>query len=151
MADCEPAYVGQPLRQSPVQGREEAAALGGRDRTARRPPGRLANRPTRPPCLKHFFPEPASASERALFARVEQWGGPPGLDQLTPELLRDLTAREDCDFASTLLHRRIVQSERHGPFLRNLSEARGPSAPPNTVAIVPGAFYRENPRTGADG
>jgi len=101
--------------------------------------------------VKHFFPELVSASERSLFARAQQWEGPPGLDQLTPELLRTLTAREGCDFASTLLHQRIVQSERHGPFLRRLSEARDHRALQGTLAIVPGAFYRENPHTGADG
>src|SRR5262249_37502194 len=107
--------------------------------------------PTWPACLKHSSRDPASAFERSLFAQVEQWDGPQGLDPLTPEFLRHLTARDGCDFASTLLHRRIVQSERHGPFLRRLSEAPADLALGDTVAIVPGAFYRENPRTGADG
>ena len=110
--------------------------------------------------MTHFFPKPADDSERALFERVTQWGG--GLDALTPEVLRELTAREGCDFATALLHRRIVESERHGLFLRGLAggeeaedrkwkmgNGRWKSAP--MVAIVPGAFYRENPRTGADG
>ena len=44
------------------------------------------------------------------------------LDALTPEVLRELTALEGCDFATALLHRRIVESERHGPFLRALGE-----------------------------
>ena len=75
--------------------------------------------------MKHFFPEPADALERALFARVEKWDGLRGLDQFTPEVLRELTAREGCDFATTLLHRSIVESERHGGFLRALSVASG--------------------------
>jgi hypothetical protein len=63
-----------------------------------------------------------------------------------------LTALDGCDFATALLHRRIVESERHGPFLRALGETRAmPQAAGIRVAIVPGAFYRENSRTGADG
>ncbi len=102
--------------------------------------------------MTHFFPEPADADERALFERVRQWDGPRGLDALTPEMLRELTAREGCDFATALLHRRIVDSEMHGPFLRELGNGANESPRPDVrVAIVPGAFYRENPRTGADG
>jgi hypothetical protein len=110
--------------------------------------------------VKHFFPVPVDASERALFARVERWNRSPALEQLTPELLRDLTASEGCDFATALLHRSIVGSERHGAFLRNAAwtaEAKPnsngtiPTASDTTIGIIPGAFHRENPRTGADG
>ena len=140
--------------------------------------------------MKHFFPEPADESERALFARMEKWDGPRDLDKLTPELLRELTTREGCDFATALLHRSIVDSERHGGFLRALPVASGvppdvepwrparrmgveklehtelfgreagrrdasplrrAGTPNATIVIVPGAFHRENPRTGADG
>lgn len=100
--------------------------------------------------MTHFFPDPADDDERELRERVARWDG--GLEALTPEVLRELTAREGCDFATALLHRRIVESERHGPFLRALGEPCE-TAPASgvRVAIVPGAFYRENPRTGADG
>jgi len=123
--------------------------------------------------VKHFFPEPADASERALLARVNEDGAccaykmgqgrtvtgagssrraeSPDLARLTPELLREITAHEGCDFATALLHRTIVESERHGPFLRALSEQSHRPPLKVTVAIVPGAFHRENPRTGADG
>ena len=102
--------------------------------------------------MKHFFPEPIDGYEQELLERCTNWEGAPGLDGLTPALLRELTAREGCDFATALLHRRIIDSDRHDPFLRTLSGAR--SSSPITgmrVAIVPGAFYRENPHTGADG
>lgn len=101
--------------------------------------------------MTHFFPEPESDEERRLFERVVSWNGPPGLAALTPECLRKLTAQEGCDFATALLHRRIVESEAHGPFLHQLRNERVPPSSPVQVAIVPGAFYRENPRTGADG
>jgi hypothetical protein len=101
--------------------------------------------------MKHFFPEPTDPSERALFARVQNWDGPREFHQLTPEALRELTARESCDFATALLHRSIVGSERHGTFLRALCEQADGGSLSGIVAIVPGAFHRENPRTGADG
>jgi hypothetical protein len=110
--------------------------------------------------VKHFFPEPADASERTLFARVQSWNGPRTLDQLTPEVLRGLTEREGCDFATALLHRSIVVSDRHGAFLNDafwIAATRGNNGAiqttngGTTIAIVPGAFHRENPRTGADG
>lgn len=100
--------------------------------------------------MKHFFPEPADGPEREIWERVARCGD--GVAALTPERLRELTAREGCDFATALLHRRIVESERHGPFLRALGEPREmPQAGGIRAAIVPGAFYRENPRTGAGG
>jgi hypothetical protein len=102
--------------------------------------------------VTHFFPEPTDAYERDLLERVARREGPDGLDALSSEGLRELTAREGCDFATALLHRRIVESERHGPFLRALSKTSENSRLPGVgVAIVPGAFHRENPSTGADG
>jgi len=109
-------------------------------------------REARPARVTHFFPAPADDYERGVLERVAQWEGPAGLEALTPAVLRELTAREGCDFATALLHQRIVESERHGPFLRALAEPpEGSRLPGVRVAIVPGAFYRENPRTGADG
>lgn len=102
--------------------------------------------------MTHFFPEPADSYEREVLERVTRTDGPESLDALTPEVLCNLTVREGCDFATALLHRRIVESEQHGPFLRGLTKMRESSHTPRvTVAIIPGAFHRENPRTGADG
>ena len=110
--------------------------------------------------MKHFFPKAADASERALFARLGKWDGPRGFDKLTPEFLREVTLREGCDFATALLHRSIVESDCHGVFLReafwtaaNRKNDGGvrTATGDTTIAIVPGAFHRENPRTGADG
>lgn len=86
-----------------------------------------------------------------LLRRAERWDASQTLARLAPEYLEDLQRREGCDFATTVLHQRIVQSAEHGPFLRELGEPS--SRPPENVrvVIVPGAFYRENPRTGADG
>jgi hypothetical protein len=92
--------------------------------------------------MTHFFLEPTDASERALLDRVAQWDGARDLAELTPELLVEVTQREGIDFATALLHQRIVAPERHGPFLRALREpaiARGAPRESPVVAIVPGA------------
>lgn len=102
--------------------------------------------------MTHFFPESVADDERDLLDRISYWHGPSGLDALTPDVLRAVTAREGCDFATALLHRRIVESQSHGPFLRALGGAGNAALESGIrVAIVPGAFYRENPHTGADG
>jgi len=70
--------------------------------------------------------------------------------------LRDLAAREGIDAATTRLYRAVVESPLHGPFLRRVAEIcqRAEPAPWSrdaTLALVPAAFYRENPGSGADG
>jgi hypothetical protein len=100
----------------------------------------------------HFFPEPHDEYERALFARVAEEKDARSFEELPPDALRQIAAREGCDYATALLHRLIVESARHGPFLRELARHPGANAiEPPCIAIVPGAFYQENPRTGADG
>jgi hypothetical protein len=64
--------------------------------------------------------------------------------------------REGVDAATTLLYRTVVESPRNAMFIervRALSRDAATSSPPleTTLVIVPGAFYRENPKSGADG
>jgi len=70
--------------------------------------------------------------------------------------LREFAAREGIDAATTFLYRSLLESPFHGPFIRRIAESC--ERPANTawnsdaiLVIVPGAFYRENPRSGADG
>jgi hypothetical protein len=70
--------------------------------------------------------------------------------------LRDFAAREGIDAATTLLYRSLLESPCHGPFIRRIEETRKRPAATSwdsdaILVIVPGAFYRENPRSGADG
>jgi hypothetical protein len=72
------------------------------------------------------------------------------------EELREISARDGVDAATTLLYRAVLDSPQHGWFIRkiqSLTQARKPCPPPPGVklVIVPGAFHRENPRSGADG
>lgn len=70
--------------------------------------------------------------------------------------LRERAAREGIDAATAWLYERVVESPRHGPFIRRIAElcARPVPTPWSreaVLAIVPGASYRENPESGADG
>jgi hypothetical protein len=70
--------------------------------------------------------------------------------------LRELAAREGIDAATERLYRRVLESPVHGPFIRRVDELReGSDSQPWTcgavLAVVPGASYKETPRTGADG
>lgn len=70
--------------------------------------------------------------------------------------LRQVAARQGIDQATILLHRRIQESPVHGPFLRRVAQllerpAPAPWSREAPLAIVPAAFYRENPESGADG
>lgn len=60
------------------------------------------------------------------------------------------------DAATARLYRSVLESPVHGPFVRRVGEILERPAPVRwrpdaALAIVPGAFYRENPRSGADG
>src|SRR5947209_1359715 len=68
------------------------------------------------------------------------------------EDLRRLAAERGIDFATAALYQALRRSPRHGPFIARV-EGLGPE-PLRTaaeIAVVPGAFYREAPHTGADG
>src|SRR5215470_11221292 len=72
------------------------------------------------------------------------------------EEMRELAAREGIDAATETLYRRMVESPVHGPFIRRIDEIQRNGTPAAwrseaLLAIVPAAFYRENPASGADG
>ena len=72
------------------------------------------------------------------------------------EELREISGEDGVDAATTLLYDAVLDSPHHRWFIKkvqSLSQETNPCPPPADVelAIVPGAFYRENPRSGADG
>jgi hypothetical protein len=83
-------------------------------------------------------------------ALLERWVLP------TARNIQEIATREGIDSATTQLYQSVLASPHHGPFIHRVDEICrriGPQmwrteAP---VIIVPGAFYRENPRSGADG
>ena len=70
--------------------------------------------------------------------------------------LRETAAREGIDAATDRLYRGLLESPVHGPFIRRVAAICRAGAPLRwqrdaVLVIVPGAFYREHPRSGADG
>ena len=71
---------------------------------------------------------------------------------LDVERLRGLTEERDVDFATAVLYQALRASPRHGPFIAQVDGLEvGPASAGVEVVIVPGAFYREAPDSGADG
>jgi hypothetical protein len=87
--------------------------------------------------------------------------------QVTPALLdrwvlptagkiQEIATREGIDAATTHLYQSVLESPQHGPFIHRVDEISRRTEPRKWQAeapliIVPGAFYCENPRSGADG
>jgi hypothetical protein len=70
--------------------------------------------------------------------------------------IKEIATREGIDAATTQLYQSVLESPQHGSFIRRVDEICQRSEPRKWQAeapliIVPGAFYRENPRSGADG
>lgn len=91
-----------------------------------------------------------------LLAEAAAWPELQELDQLTPEAMQDIASQQGIDFATALLFDRLRRSKRHGATIAAFEsidpdEPLSPFNQPTLLAIVPGAFYRESPHTGADG
>jgi hypothetical protein len=97
-----------------------------------------------------------TATERGWLRRVADWPETGSWAELTQPVLARVAAAHGLDFATALLYERLRRSEQHGPFIRHVDGliAQPPSPPPKAdvlLAVAPGAFYRELPRTGGDG
>ncbi|HEY1661063.1 MAG TPA: hypothetical protein VGI03_01475 [Verrucomicrobiae bacterium] len=93
--------------------------------------------------------------ESALFRRVSAFPKFATLDQLTGEKLQEITEREGVDFATALLYDRVKRSPEHSTFITQIDQWHLNDVPPAmknvTVGLVPAAYYKENPDSGADG
>jgi hypothetical protein len=92
----------------------------------------------------------------SLLAAIRSRIAPPSLADLTAKALRELSASEGIEAATALLYDRVRTSPRHSGFIARIEELlqrpRPPTPLPETlIGIVPAAFYRQMPRTGADG
>ncbi len=95
-----------------------------------------------------------SKYERELLERAARWPRHRALTELSAEALQAIAEAEGIDFATALLHDRVLRSPVHGPFVETTDSLPHEAlSPPNnvTLAIVPGARYVESPGTGADG
>ena len=98
---------------------------------------------------------PEDAPERDLLARADAWlRASPGR-ALTGDAVRAIAQQEGIDFATALCYQAVCRDPRQETFLRTLAALPETMTPDcrldATVAVVPGAFYREYPHTGADG
>lgn len=91
-----------------------------------------------------------------LLAEVAAWTEYPNWSDLTPEVLRRITANKGIDFATGLCFDRITQSSEHGAFIRETNACL--ESPQKTgcqldasLIIVPGLSYEEHPEVGGDG
>jgi hypothetical protein len=90
-----------------------------------------------------------------LLARAASHPENLSLADLTPEKVCAISAREGVDFATALLYERVRRSPQHSAFIAQIDGWQ----PANhsiggqdvTIGVVPAAFYRENPDSGADG
>ena len=81
---------------------------------------------------------------------LERWTLP------TAGKIQEIATREGIDAATTQLYQSVMESPQHRPFIRRVDEICKRTTPRRWEAeapliIVPGAFYRENSRSGADG
>jgi hypothetical protein len=90
-------------------------------------------------------------SDRELLARAAHWNDAHPRSAWTHAAIREVTVCHGCDFATALLYDARTRSAAHARLSDELRDARNLRSPPVRVAIVPGAFYRESPGTGADG
>ncbi len=96
------------------------------------------------------FPPNADAADRALLVHAAAQPRWPDWRELDADTLGGIARTRGLDFATALLFDRLARSPEHGPALRRTwSPTQAASFPP--LAVVPGAFYREYPATGADG
>ena len=94
-----------------------------------------------------------SESEALLLNRAE-WHETGSLAELTSEKLRQVTFRMGIDFATALLFDRLTRESRHAAFIETIDQTKPVPSIRNqqtTVAILPAAFYKEKPHSGADG
>jgi hypothetical protein len=95
-----------------------------------------------------------SNEERDLLTRVARCQECPTLKDLSERALKTIAVSHGMDFATALIFHRLGRSPQHGPLIEAIAALHDEGAvagPIPTVAIAPGAFYREDRKSGADG
>lgn len=71
---------------------------------------------------------------------------------LTPACLAEIARARGLEFATAVFHEAALRVQTNAGFFASLEHAEVRRAElPDLIAVVPGAFYRERPCTGADG
>ncbi|MDB6124407.1 MAG: hypothetical protein JWQ71_3400 [Pedosphaera sp.] len=90
--------------------------------------------------------------ETRLLKRAAEWHPERTLPQLSISALSGLSRVEGLDFATAVLHDRLLRTPAQAEFtarLESLDSDAGSQI--DLIGIVPGAFYRQHKHTGADG
>ena len=97
---------------------------------------------------------PISRADARLLAVAAAWCADEKrpLASLTPGALAEIARTRGIDFATAVFHEAALRVERNAELLRAI-ESADPQAMerPDLFAVVPGAFHREHPDSGADG
>ncbi|HUR47147.1 MAG TPA: hypothetical protein VMZ27_14805 [Candidatus Saccharimonadales bacterium] len=92
-----------------------------------------------------------SMADRDLLSRVANHPGAP-LKELTTRKLQEIARSESIDFATALLHDRLLHVPANREFYQRVHASTQPLIHgPALVGIIPGAFYQQHKNTGADG
>ena len=101
------------------------------------------------------IPGTQTDGDAPILARAAAWQPHVSLDELNAEFLCELAAQYDLDFATAVLYDRLTASSRFAATRAMLERLDSfdfdEVTRPSLIAVVPGAFYRESPQTGADG
>ncbi len=96
--------------------------------------------------------EEISADDRDLLERAAAWEEYRELRDCSPLGVADVVRKHGLDFATAVLHDRVLRRSDHGSFYQRVAASRPSIAVnPPLVGIIPGAFYLEHKNTGADG
>lgn len=96
--------------------------------------------------------EDATAEDRELFARAAAWVDCPTLGDCAGSQMARTAREQGIEFATALLYDRILRHPGHRAFFEQVKASRQPVLnDPPLIGIIPGAFYLEHKKTGADG
>ena len=100
---------------------------------------------------------PGAGDDAGVLADAASFSEHTTLASLSANTLRDISCRHGVDFATALLYDRVRRSPQHATFIAQIAEqielsrARSARTPDATIAVIPAAFYKEKPHSGADG
>jgi hypothetical protein len=89
--------------------------------------------------MSDYFAAPFSDEDRVLLETVHELADLPRLSDLDADRLQSLTREQRIDFATALFYDRIVNSEEHGPFIREIQSLAQAATPPSLNPLHPGA------------
>ena len=97
-------------------------------------------------------PNDISAEDNDLLARAAAWDECNSLADCSPLRLKELAQKEGIEFATAVLYERVLRNETNRMFFKRVQSIDPLQAvQPTLIGIIPGAFYREHKRSGADG